>query len=524
MNRRGATVMRLVHAMLSLAIAAALAAILVPSHARAERRALIIGINAYSNGVSPLRGSVNDAKMMREFLLARGGFQPGQVRMLLDGEATKAAIIGAIDNFLIAGSRSGDPVVFFFSGHGAQTPDTNGDEEDGLDETLVVADTAVRDGRIVNQIIDDELDVALKRLDDRLLTVIIDSCHSGSVTRSMGQIDRDDEAAPRTPTFTGVEPVAVTRAAVTAHRREETLLKASPNRMVWSAVSASQVAWDLGGRNPPSGLFTPLVIEALSRPGQPVTAVELLNHARSGSDDFCRKKPGGCPLGVTPTLEIDRSLFNMPVIDFIQGRRPPGSDAASVVALHLRPGATTVNTPVAQPPTTQQPTTQPPPVMSSPSVRITRIGTEATRLGSPARFQVESNFDGHLVLLDLLPPDAAGVRKLAQLYPNGFSGLPQAGVKTILAGRPFFVPATNDRFRLVVGRPLGRGTLIAVVTQDPVDLSSLVRVEAQTIPVVSNGGDYLAGLVQLLNKPYTGDGANRPSRWAIGQLPYATTE
>jgi hypothetical protein len=498
----------------------ALGLALASGEARAERRALVVGINAYSNGVSPLRGSVNDARMMYDFLIKRAGFAPSQVRLLLDGQATRAAILAGIDEFLIAGSAPGDPVVFFYSGHGAQTRDGGDDEPDGLDETLVPVDAAVRGGAVVNQIIDDELDARFRRLEDRRLTAIFDSCHSGTVTRSVVPLDGGDGAAgPRTPVFEGVVAPSVSRSAIAAHRKEETLLKASPTRMVWSAVSSHQVAWDLGGKQPPSGLFTPLLIEALSRGDGRMPVVEILDHARRGSEAFCRRKPGGCPLGVTPTVEIDRSLLTVPMMDLLQGRAPQSATAATVVALALQPGSPPVNAPTAAP------APQPPPPLppGTPAVRITRLGAEGARLGASARFQVDSNFDGHLVLLDLRPADAAGRRELVQLYPNGFSGLPQAGVRTILAGRPFYLPATGDGFRLVVREPLGAGTLLALVTQDPVDLSSVVRIEARNLIVVTDGTDYLSGLVELLNKPFTGDVANRPSRWAIGHLPYTTT-
>ena len=55
---------------------------------RNRRRALIIGIDKYGH-VSPLKGPVNDAKDMANFITGRGGFKSSDVRLLLDAEATK---------------------------------------------------------------------------------------------------------------------------------------------------------------------------------------------------------------------------------------------------------------------------------------------------------------------------------------------------------------------------------------------------------------------------------------------------
>ena len=78
-------------------------------------------------------------------------------------------------------------VVFYFSGHGSQAGDENGDEGDGIDETLVAYDSRVKDGR---DIIDDEVDdwfEDLRRYTSNI-TFILDSCHSSSANRDLTSI------------------------------------------------------------------------------------------------------------------------------------------------------------------------------------------------------------------------------------------------------------------------------------------------------------------------------------------------
>src|SRR5262249_59022134 len=66
-------------------------------------------------------------------------------------------------------------------GHGSQVQDLNGDEEDGLDETIVPQDGRSGD---VPDIVDDELDVIFAKLRAKSAVIVLDSCHSGTATRA----------------------------------------------------------------------------------------------------------------------------------------------------------------------------------------------------------------------------------------------------------------------------------------------------------------------------------------------------
>jgi uncharacterized caspase-like protein len=138
------------------------------------RRGLCIGINDYPGADSDLSGCVNDAKDWADTLRGRGF----QVSLLLDGQATKAAMTAAIRD-LIAGARQGDTVVVTYSGHGTWVPDASGDEPDGRDEGLCPHDIGTR-----GPLLDDDLHALLsKRTAGVRILLLSDSCHSGSVTR-----------------------------------------------------------------------------------------------------------------------------------------------------------------------------------------------------------------------------------------------------------------------------------------------------------------------------------------------------
>ena len=153
-------------------------------------RALLVGVDTYKNARFNLRGNVNDVSNMRRLLIETYGFKPEQILTLTDAEATRTNILAAFDQWLVRGSIPGSRVYFFFSGHGFQEPDQDGDESDGKDETIVPYD-AVMEAKgnlnfVRNQIIDDEIRERLKNIPDRKITVVIDACFSGTITRGDG--------------------------------------------------------------------------------------------------------------------------------------------------------------------------------------------------------------------------------------------------------------------------------------------------------------------------------------------------
>jgi hypothetical protein len=140
------------------------------------KKALCVGINDYPYDGSDLNGCVNDAKAWAELLTGHYGFPQADVKLLLDNQATKANVMAGL-NALLAGAKSGDVLVFTNSSHGTYVTDTSGDEA-MYDEAMCPYDCAE------SLIVDDELRELFSGLGKGVrLTVISDSCHSGTVTR-----------------------------------------------------------------------------------------------------------------------------------------------------------------------------------------------------------------------------------------------------------------------------------------------------------------------------------------------------
>lgn len=146
-------------------------------------RALVIGIDRYANLPQPLEGCVNDARVITGLLQGSFGFPSSGIVTLLDQDATRERILTELDA-LVDVAEEGDVVVVTYSGHGSQMTDREGDEPDGMDETIVPHDSgrAPHENRDIS---DDELYVRLLALSRKTqyVTLIVDCCHSGSVVR-----------------------------------------------------------------------------------------------------------------------------------------------------------------------------------------------------------------------------------------------------------------------------------------------------------------------------------------------------
>lgn len=163
--------------------------------AEPERFALLVGETNYiqpkDGGVTLLKGPANDVEAIKQLLIKRYGFiNDDHIRVLTGPNASKKGIEDAFKGQLIENAKRhpNAVVVFYFSGHGSTTADTNGDEGGGDDQTLVAYDSRGPNGK---DIVDDDIDVWLNQLRRVTpnITVILDSCYSGSATRG-GAVSR----------------------------------------------------------------------------------------------------------------------------------------------------------------------------------------------------------------------------------------------------------------------------------------------------------------------------------------------
>lgn len=167
--------------------------------------ALLIGIDCYlphrlPNGryYRSLSGCVRDITLVEEFLQSKlgvseecilklkasntGATQPPESR---DEWPTYDNMVAAFQK-LTEMAQSGDQVYIHYSGHGGRTPAKFPESKtNGLDESLVPMDIRDPKARYLRDI---ELAQILKKMVDKglIVTIVLDSCHSGGATRGAG--------------------------------------------------------------------------------------------------------------------------------------------------------------------------------------------------------------------------------------------------------------------------------------------------------------------------------------------------
>ncbi|PBK64313.1 hypothetical protein ARMSODRAFT_962150 [Armillaria solidipes] len=146
-----------------------------------RKKALCIGIN-YRGQSRELKGCVNDARHIRDFLMDQWGYKSEDIVMLTDdstnprSQPTRKNMLDGM-RWLIKDAQRHDSLFFHYSGHGGQTPDKDGDEVDGYDEVIFPVDFKDQ-----GEIIDDEMhSIMVKPLPSGCrLTALFDCSHSGT--------------------------------------------------------------------------------------------------------------------------------------------------------------------------------------------------------------------------------------------------------------------------------------------------------------------------------------------------------
>ena len=234
-----------------------------------RRIALVVGVGAYRNpAVRELPGATRDARRFAALLTHPDGygFPRENVCLLLDEDATTARFRTLFDEFLVGGVQGdGDVAVVYFAMHGSQLPDRNGDEPDEWDETLMFHDARSGDAW---DLVDDELNGMLASLHRRTrnVTVVMDSCNSGSATRAP---DAGTAIARFQPPPEGALPPP---SAQDAGDGGEGWVPASmPGLVIMAAATDGNPAMESEGE----GIFTKALLQVLSR-----VAAEPLTYAQ----------------------------------------------------------------------------------------------------------------------------------------------------------------------------------------------------------------------------------------------------
>lgn len=132
--------------------------------------ACIIGINNYTNGISPLQNAVNDAKNLIEILQQKHEYK---VQECLDEVATLNNLNEFLEKILPEQVSENDRLLFYFAGHGIAL---NGD--DGPEGYLIPQDAKL--GDVQTYLPMTKLQESLNKLPCRHFLGILDCCFAGA--------------------------------------------------------------------------------------------------------------------------------------------------------------------------------------------------------------------------------------------------------------------------------------------------------------------------------------------------------
>jgi uncharacterized caspase-like protein len=192
-----------------------------------RERALVVGISDYPPPIRKLPAVANDVREMAKLLSSDGGQFPAQnVRSLADREATRQAVLGAIES-TFSGVQADDAVFAYLAGHGAVV----GDEY-----YYVAHDTTPQD--IASHGVPlRKIKAAFDSSPSQRAFLWLDFCHSGGIIFRDLECEQDDRE--------------VIRRALEVIQGQ--------GKLIIAACTPSQKAYELGAH----GLFTEALLTGL---------------------------------------------------------------------------------------------------------------------------------------------------------------------------------------------------------------------------------------------------------------------
>ena len=263
---------------------------LLPLKALAANYALLVGIETYQqSGINSLPGCTNDAELMRRALTDTFGFPAENIEIVLNSQATFRGIEAAF--WRLSGlAQPGDVVTFYYSGHGTHVPDDNGDEADGVDEALCPTD--ISRANPDSWLRDDTLAEWLAQLRTEKVTVILDSCFSGTATRSEG-----DSPLAKFADL-GFRPTQLAKGIF--------FEKEAGEHVLLSAGTADQISYMLRKADGNGSVFTAFLYDALVGVAADATYDVVMNQVAPSVQAYVAQYFGGREQ--TPQLEGDGNL------------------------------------------------------------------------------------------------------------------------------------------------------------------------------------------------------------------------
>lgn len=276
-----------------------------------RKLAFVVAVGRYrasaGGEIRNLRSPVKDAAAIFRVLVNEYKVPKENICVLLDNKATLEAFRKKFQSHIARRIESPkDQVFVFFAGHGSMVPDLDNDEpeRDFLDETILLYESRFGDNE---DLIDDEFMRILNTayLKTPYITVVLDSCHSGSGARSIAPNATSDTTEDRMVRL-APDKIPDGWAGVSGDadilERKGSLAEDMPGLIVFSASDDKQPAIEL----PENGLFTAAFVHAIesSADAENLSARQIITKVKAW---FSVKEEAQSPL-----LEgdLDRKLMS----------------------------------------------------------------------------------------------------------------------------------------------------------------------------------------------------------------------
>jgi len=229
--------------------------------------AFLVAINNYDpqSKIKNLRGCLNDLESVRSLLIDQYECAPENIKTLTNQEATRKAIITTFQNHLCTNPSidAGDTVLFYFSGHGSYAktaPEFEPFDAQQQDETLVCYDSRILAAGHYD-LTDKEIAVLLSRVKlDVEIVVIVDACHSDSITRDGEHEQQEDLMARQAPQRTSPRTLSsYLLPEDDFYTKMQDITIPQRQHIVFSACTREQKAWEKNKQ----GVFTKHLLKVL---------------------------------------------------------------------------------------------------------------------------------------------------------------------------------------------------------------------------------------------------------------------
>jgi hypothetical protein len=391
------------------------------------RRALLVAVEPWpEREQDPANGAGSqDLRRMSRLLTEQWQFDPSQIRQLYDREATLRAVVKAFEDHLITPGSPDDSVIIYWSSHGLQVADLDGDEPDGLDEAYQTYDWHWSDP--ATWFTDDLFHELLERIPARQVLVITDTCHAGGSTR--GEADAD-ESLPRS-LISGFLPLPEPRQLIAK--------PVQPSRVVHlAACAADEVSYGGVGRG---GYFSMALDDVWRRPG----AEDLSFHQILQQ--------------VSPLIAQRFAPIKGKLTDDQAQTWTPQAEGPTTKTMRrlLKPAAAAPDNP---PPGTPAPAPGPLPIWQKQSGDIQiQLSTDKTTYteGDLMSVTLTPDHDCHIRLYYL-----SAEHQALQIFPNQYQTEDR-----VLRGQSITLPGPQGQFQFRMSPPYGIEVLMAVASSTP---------------------------------------------------------